>query len=115
MLTAEQGAALHGQIANALQDLDAGAVEVAKVRLRRLQELVDDTVPDVDGAERYSYQSGQDSLDIVADPDNNDVLFTVVEGPEGAHPLPEQVARILISRDEIPNTIAALAKMLGKS
>ena len=49
MLTAEQGAALHGVIAMALQDLDSDAVEVTKVRLRRLRELVDDLVPDVDG------------------------------------------------------------------
>jgi hypothetical protein len=48
MLTAEQGAALHGQIANALKDADDGLMEVVKTRLRRLQELVDDVVPDVD-------------------------------------------------------------------
>lgn len=49
MLTAEQGAELHGQIAKALQDLDDGGHEVVKTRLRRLQELVDDALPDVDG------------------------------------------------------------------
>jgi hypothetical protein len=48
MLTVEQGAALHGQIAMALQDADDGLMETVKTRLRRLQELVDDVVPDVD-------------------------------------------------------------------
>lgn len=47
-LTPEQGAALHGQIANALQDADGGLMEVVKTRLRQLQEMVDDLVPDVD-------------------------------------------------------------------
>lgn len=47
-LTPEQGAALHAQIAEALKDIEAGATEAAKTRLRRMQELVDDLVPDVD-------------------------------------------------------------------
>ena len=51
MLTPEQGAALHGQIANALKDADDGLTEVVKTRLRRLQELVDDLLPDVDADE----------------------------------------------------------------
>jgi hypothetical protein len=47
-LTVEQGAALHTQIAEALKDAEDGLLEVVKTRLRRLQELVDDLVPDVD-------------------------------------------------------------------
>jgi hypothetical protein len=47
-LTPEQGAELHGQIAMVKADLQTGAVEVAKVRLNRLSELVDDLLPDAD-------------------------------------------------------------------
>lgn len=59
MLTAEQGAALHGQIANALQDANDGALEVVKTRLRSLQEMVDALVPDVDQAPDITISKAQ--------------------------------------------------------
>ena len=53
-ITAEQGAELHAQIAHALKDADDGLTEVVKTRLRRLQELVDDLLPDADQPEQYT-------------------------------------------------------------
>jgi hypothetical protein len=48
MLTAEQGAAMHSEIALAMQQLTDGQTALATYHLRRLQELVDDVTPDVE-------------------------------------------------------------------
>jgi hypothetical protein len=60
----------------------------------------------------FQYESGNDTIEIADNTDLGDIMITVKEDETSAYPLPTQVARILIRKEEIPNLINKLAQSL---